>query len=103
MRKGQQPLHRFSPVAWPSGKNEKQICFGDGRHHKQLHASARNCPGRPDARYGKPKIYAQRSANICPAVFFVSWSWNNLSAVVKFGKAINENFPIERLQAMIDK
>jgi hypothetical protein len=38
-----------------------------------------------------------------PQFFFVSWSWNNSPSVVKFGKAINENFPIEKLQEMIDK
>jgi hypothetical protein len=38
-----------------------------------------------------------------PQFFFLSWSWQDYPSVIKFGKAINENFPIEKLQEMIDK
>ena len=50
-----------------------------------------------------PKYMRKDLPVYVPQFFFVSWSWNNYPSVVKFGKAINENFPIEKLQAMIDK
>ena len=50
-----------------------------------------------------PKYMRKDLPPYVPQFFFVSWSWNNSPSVVKFGKAINENFPIEKLQEMIDK
>src|SRR5437762_8012038 len=50
-----------------------------------------------------PKYMRKDLPVYVPQFFFVSWSWNNSPSEVKFGKAINENFPIEKLQEMIDK
>ena len=38
-----------------------------------------------------------------PQFFILSWSWGKEKWETDFRKAIEENFPIERLQAMIDK
>ena len=38
-----------------------------------------------------------------PQLFVLSWSWGTKKWETDFRKAIEENFPIEKLQAMIDK
>jgi hypothetical protein len=50
-----------------------------------------------------PKYMRKDLPVYVPQFFLVFWSWQNFPSVIKFGKAINENFPIEKLQAMIDK
>jgi hypothetical protein len=50
-----------------------------------------------------PKYMRKDLPVYVPQFFLVHWSWQNYPSVIKFGKAINENFPIEKLQEMIDK
>lgn len=38
-----------------------------------------------------------------PQLIWVQWSWNNNAAGMNFRKMIEENFMVEKLQAMIDK
>ena len=50
-----------------------------------------------------PKYMRKDLPIYVPQFFLLSWSWNKAPALIKLGKAINENFPIDKLQAMIDK
>ena len=50
-----------------------------------------------------PDYFRKDLPNDVPQVFVISWSWNNKPYGMRFKAAIEENFPIEKLQAMIDK
>lgn len=50
-----------------------------------------------------PNYFRKDLPNYVPQIFVVSWSWNNQPYGMRFKTAIEENFPIEKLQAMIDK
>lgn len=50
-----------------------------------------------------PDYFRKDLPNHVPQIFIISWSWNNKPYGMRFKTTIEENFPIEKLQAMIDK
>ena len=50
-----------------------------------------------------PDYFRKDLPNYVPQIFIVSWSWNNKPYGLRFKAAIEEKFPVEKLQAMIDK
>ena len=50
-----------------------------------------------------PNYFRKDLPAYVPQVFVLSWSWGTKKWETDFRKAIEENFPIEKLQAMIDK
>lgn len=50
-----------------------------------------------------PDYFRKDLPNYVPQIFILSWSWSDKPYGIKFKTAIEENFPIEKLKAMIDK
>ena len=50
-----------------------------------------------------PNYYRKDLPGYVPQLFVLEWNWGKLKLAADFRKAIEENFPIEKLQAMIDK
>jgi hypothetical protein len=38
-----------------------------------------------------------------PQFFVMEWRWNNWQSQIEIGKLIEEEFPFDKLQSMIDK
>lgn len=50
-----------------------------------------------------PNYFRKDLPNYVPQLFVLTWSWNKDPYGMNFKRAIEENFPIGKLQAMIDK
>jgi hypothetical protein len=50
-----------------------------------------------------PNYFRKDLPAYIPQLFVLSWSWGTKKWETDFRKAIEEKFPIEKLQAMIDK
>jgi len=50
-----------------------------------------------------PNYFRKELTGYIPQLFVLSWSWGTKKWETDFRKAIEQNFPIEKLQAMIDK
>jgi hypothetical protein len=50
-----------------------------------------------------PDYFRKDLPNYVPQIFVIRWSWNDQAYGMRFKQAIEENFPIEKLKAMIDK
>ena len=50
-----------------------------------------------------PDYFRKNLPGYIPQVFVVSWSWGKEKFGIDFKKAIETNFPVEKLKAMIDK
>jgi hypothetical protein len=50
-----------------------------------------------------PNYFRKDLPNYVPQIFIIRWNWNDKPYGMRFKQAIEENFPIEKLQVMIDK
>ena len=50
-----------------------------------------------------PNYFRKDLPNHVPQLFIFSWNWNKDPYGMRFKNAIEENFPIEKLKALIDK
>ena len=50
-----------------------------------------------------PNYFRKDLQGYVPQLFVLSWTWGTKKWEANFRKAIEENFPVEKLQAMIDK
>lgn len=50
-----------------------------------------------------PNYYRKDLPGYVPQLFVLEWTWGRLKLAADFRRAIEENFPIENLQEMIDK
>lgn len=50
-----------------------------------------------------PNYYRKDLPGYVPQLFVLEWTWGKLKLAADFKQAIEENFPIEKLQEMIDK
>lgn len=50
-----------------------------------------------------PNYYRKDLPGYVPQLFVLEWTWGRLKLATDFRQAIEENFPIEKLQEMIDK